>query len=219
MYICLIIIFTKDLKITKFSYRHMDLSTPAGLLAFMQNQGYILIFLLIAIEGPIMTYVAAFAASLGFFNIYMIFAVSILANVFADLIYFGIGRLTKRKRIQKYVDHVLEPKKAKHIKDYLKNNPIKTLTLIKYSIAIPGLILTGSTDMSVKRFVFYSFMLTIPVYIIINLLGFCSGLAFSNIYKYVKYGEWLIPLLIISIGVAWFLSKKISAKLAEKIEK
>ncbi len=46
-------------------------------LSFALSHGYVLIFLIMIIEGPFITTAAAFAASLGYFNIFII-----LSNTF-----------------------------------------------------------------------------------------------------------------------------------------
>lgn len=43
------------------------------------------------VEGPIVTSIAAFAASLGYLDIYMILIISLLGNLIPDILLFFIG--------------------------------------------------------------------------------------------------------------------------------
>jgi len=200
----------------------MDLGTASSALAFLQTQGYFIIFLLITLEGPIITYIAAFAASLGFFNIYAILAVSILGNFVGDIILFGIGRLGRRPVIEKYVSNLLKNHhRIERIKEYLKRNPGKTMTVIKLTppLPIPGLILAGVSELSFFVFVFYSAIICISYSTFITMLGFYSGMAFTTIMKYFSYGEYIAGVLVLFIVGCWIAVRLLIQRYTKKIEK
>ncbi len=197
----------------------LDLSTPANLLASLESFSYFIIFLIFIIEGPVVNYAAAFAASLGFFNVFIIFSLAVLGNVVGDLIPFLIGKLGKKSSIEKYISKSMDKRRIAKIKKYLKHNPGKTLTVIKITplIPTPGLILAGIVDMPVKRFIFYSFVISASYAFFLTVLGYYSGAAFVKIFGYFKYGTYLAGALAITFVALWlFLSQKISNKI-EKI--
>ena len=55
-------------------------------LTFIEQNGYVLLFLLMILEGPIVTAAAAFAASLGYLSLPVVFILSVLGNIIGDLI-------------------------------------------------------------------------------------------------------------------------------------
>ncbi len=53
--------------------------------------GYPIMLLLMTLEGPIVTMVAAFLSSMGYFNIFAVFGLSVLGDVLGDIVLYFIG--------------------------------------------------------------------------------------------------------------------------------
>lgn len=198
----------------------MDLSNPTGLLALLQTQGYLILFLLMFLEGPIITYVAAFAASLGFFNVFIVWILAIVSKFLGDLIFFLIGRLGKSSVIKRYIIRSIGPARVRKIERYLKNHPGKTLTVIKLvpPLPLPGIILCGAAGMQLRKFLFYSFMINFSAFTVFTVLGFYSGAAFVSIAKYLHYGQFIVGALIVLLLAAWLIIRLLSKKISKKIE-
>ena len=99
----------------------------AGVLQFLQTSGYGIMFILMLVEGPVITYIAAFAASLGIFNVFYVLILSFFGNLVGDLIFFFIGRVGKESSVQKYVHKSINDTKMGKLKMYLERNPGKTI--------------------------------------------------------------------------------------------
>ena len=167
------------------------------------------------------TYVAAFAATLGLFNIYFIFILAILGNTIPDVIYFLIGRMGKATSTKRYVHRFLNEGRIKKIREYLHNNPWKTVTVIKITPAIPlpGFILTGTTDMKFRKFIMYSLVISAIYSAIFVFLGFYSGLAFNTVSKYLEFQALIVVAAALFIVLAWFILKFIFSRISDRIEK
>ena len=70
-------------------------------LAFTISQSYLFIFIVMVIEGPIITTAASFAASLGYFNIGIIFLLSLLGDLVGDGLHYIIGRTARVAFVEK----------------------------------------------------------------------------------------------------------------------
>jgi membrane protein DedA with SNARE-associated domain len=199
----------------------LALFNSTGILQFLQIHGYWIMFLLMFIEGPIVTYIAAFAASMRIFNIYYVLILSILGNTLPDLIYFLIGRLGKHEKIRKYLSRFFNETRIKRIREHLRDNPWKTITVIKITPALPfpGFILSGTTELKLSKFLLCSFIVSAVYSIFFSILGFYSGLAFSTIAKYISYGGFLMGIAILALVVIWLLYRFFSKEVSEKIEK
>ncbi|MCX6707397.1 MAG: glycosyltransferase, partial [Candidatus Woesearchaeota archaeon] len=189
----------------------VNLFSPEGISALVQTHGYILLLVLMLIEGPITTYTAAFAASLGLFNIYLVFILSILGNVIPDTILFFIGRLTRTS----FVESILETfgmnrSRIKKMEIGLKKHIGKSITLFKLTpgLAIPGLIIAGFTKVSFKRFFIVMLLFNMSSAIMFTLLGFYSGIAASTIFKYFKIGDYILLAMIPLIIFIYWIYKK-----------
>ncbi len=199
----------------------MDLSTAAGLLAFIQIHGYTIIFLIMLVEGILIAYVAGFAASLGYFNVYAVLFLSILANLFADLIFYFIGHLVRKKVIDKYLQQSrhLTPQRLKRLEESLRRHPGKTLTVIKLTPGLPpaGLILTGAINMPLGEFIFFALLIGVPFSLFLVLLGFYSGVAFNAIGEYFQIGGLVLAGFILLLLTIWFLTKKATTMLTRRL--
>lgn len=172
------------------------------------------------IEGPIITYIASFAASLGIFNIFYVFILSSLGNIIGDLVFFFIGRVSKEAAVEKYVNKSNNPSRMSKLRMYLEKNPGKTIAVIKLTpfLPIPGLMLAGASNMKLKKFITYSVIVTMIYSLFMVLLGFYSGVAFLTIAKYVKYIEYLIGGTVVLITLVFFFFKFVSKKVSSRIE-
>jgi membrane protein DedA with SNARE-associated domain len=198
----------------------MDVSTPAAILSFLESQSYLIIFWVIFIEGPIITYIAAFAASMGFFNVFIIFLISIAGNCLCDVALYIIGRIGKRTIVRGYVKGLLDSKRIVRIKEFLKENPGKTLTVIKLtpSLPTPGLILAGLIDVPVGKFIYYSLVITTAYSAVLSFLGYYSGVAFMMLAKYFRYGQYVGAALVLIVVLAFVFAKPMIPKVTKKIE-
>ena len=194
------------------------LSNPDNALAFLQLHGYWIMLLLMFIEGPIITYIAAFAASSGIFNIYIVFILAVIGDVAPDMLFFLIGRLGKHEKAKRYVGRFLDEERIKRLREQLKNNPWKTITLIKITpvLPVPGFILTGTTDMKISRFLFCSVVISAAYSLFFSVLGFYSGLAFYSIARYIRYGGFFVISAIVLTVVVWFLQRYFSRRYSDK---
>lgn len=188
---------------------------------FLQIHGYWIMFLLVFIEGPIITYIAAFAASLGIFNIYYVLLLSILGNTLPDLIYFLIGRIGKHEKVKKYVSSFFNENRIKKIREKLRDNPWKTIIVIKITptLPLPGFILSGTTELKLTKFLFCSLIVSAVYSIFFLILGFYSGLAFSTLARYIRYSEFLMGVAILLTIIIWLLLRFFLSEVSEKIER
>lgn len=196
-------------------------TNPVTLLSFLQANGYAIMFILMVIEGPIVTYVAAFAASLGIFNVYYVLIISFLGNIIGDIVVFYMGRFGRRYVIERYVSHWLKAKKIKKIRKYLKENPGKTIAVIKLTpgLPVPGVMLTGVSEIPFKTFLYYSSILCFGYSLTMTLLGFYSGIALGSLPKYIRGAEYVIIGVLLFAIIIYYLMKYVSKIIATKIEK
>ena len=200
----------------------MDLSNITSLnsaLHIIQSHGYLIIFVIMIIEGPLITYFAAFAASLGLFNIYWVFVLSVLGNLVTDMVYFGIGKFGNIAFIRKYIPKS-KSRLINKLAKYIEKNTGKTLALIKIipPLPTPGLILAGMSKLSFRKFFFYALLIGIPYSLFFTFLGYYSGVAFSTFEHYFKLGEVIIGILVVTILVFWFLFNRFAVKLIQKMK-
>ncbi len=202
-----------------------DANTSEVVLHFLQIHGYWLVFLIMVYEGPLITTIAAFAASLGIFNIFIIFILSVLGNFIGDIIYYYIGKFSRRSVIDKYFKKFnMGSGLIKKVELRLQKSPGKALTIIKIipPLPTPGLILAGVINMDIKIFLWYSFIISFFYSLVFTLVGFYAGFAFNSIFSnYTHYMTVIIITLFVITILFWlcyyFFQKAISKKFYSKI--
>lgn len=200
----------------------MSPDTFVQIMHWVMAHGYIFIFLAMCIEGPTVTAAAAFGAALGHFNIFIIFGLSLLGDLFPDFVYYNIGRFGRKRTIRWCIRYFkISEARLEKIETLVKHHDLKTLFVLKFTpfIAIPGLIAVGLTHMKVSRFLFTCFVATLPRTIIVVLLGYYLGAFFEHHAGAWNTAEGIFIAVGLILVVTVFALPKISAATLKRIEK
>ncbi len=189
-------------------------------LAFVQQQGYVFIFLAMVIEGPIITTAASFAASLGLFSIWVIFLLSLLGDLVGDVLHYFLGYLGREAFIERFGSRAgISKKFIKGLEKRLRAHLGKTLFFVKFTpfITTPGLMMAGALKVPLKRYLFYSFAITLPRTLFFTFLGFYFGVAADNLLRYFRLSQFIIPLAVICILFIYLFFKYLSRTIERRI--
>lgn len=197
----------------------MDIFTTANILYYLQTYGYVAMFMLMIAESQIVVYVSAFAASQGFFDIYAVAILAFLGTILPDIVLFFMGRkgirFTNRLQKNKNVEFV------KKIVYYVEEKPFRTLAVIKLLPIIPwpGIILTGTTKISFKKFILISAVISLIECGFFLLTGFYSGIALNVFARDLKLGGYTLLIVLIVGLVVWSIFNKASTHLSKELTK
>jgi len=197
----------------------MNFDLIASIISIVDLNKYLLVFIIMFLEGPTIAFLAGFSASVGYFNLWIILLLAVLGNLIPDMILYGIGRVFRGSALKKFFVFIgLHNGRIRWLKKNINKHSIKTISLIKLvpPLPLPGLILTGFLKVNFKKFFLIALIFNIIFGSLFVLLGFYSGITVNVILKYLKLGEYVLPLALI-LGVAVyllvnFISKKISKK-------
>ncbi len=179
----------------------IDPSSPE-LIHFLRYWGYPAMFLLMFLEGPFATMIAAFLASQGFFNIGLVFALSVVADVLGDIGLYHIGYyggpkiIPKAQKVLKIKDTTIEA-----LKNKFHQNSERLIFYVKSTTGLSYITFTlaGALRMKLSKFVKNSILGGLVWSSILVILGYFFGYATMQISQYIKYAG-----VIIFIGVAVF---------------
>ena len=189
----------------------MDISTFTFLFSFVQSHGYFVIFLIMILGGPGVTAVAAFVASFGLFNVYLILLFSFLGNIIGDLIYFYIGRTGRRIIIDKYSERFkINKHHLKKLESKIHEHPGKALTIIKVipPLPAPGLVLVGAINMPLKKFLFFSVIISFFYSLFFVLIGYYLGHVYTSLSKYSNVLSITVTTIVLAIILTALLYPK-----------
>ncbi len=191
-------------------------------LSLAEAHGYLFIFLIMVFEGPIITTATAFAASLGYFNITIIFMLSLFGDLTGDGIFYMLGRTLRVSSIEILSRHLgIKNKDIKKLERLMNKHFSKAIFLIKLvpAMAVPGLMLSGATKVSPKKFAFYSFMITLPRTIFFVGLGYYFGVLIDTVLRYFKLGEHILSVSVIVMFIVYLAYRKMSSSITRKVER
>lgn len=192
----------------------LDLSS-VELLNSISLWGYPLMLLLMILEGPIVTMIAAYLASMGMFNIFTVFFLSMAGDVIGDVILYLIGfvggrpALLKAEKFLKIKHSIVERIRRR----FQKSGP----RIIFYVKTTTGLcwitfLLAGAVKMSFKKFLFYSVLGGIVWSGALTATGFFFGFAAEQINQYIRFAGWIIFAGAIAVIIGMAIFKNINRK-------
>jgi membrane protein DedA with SNARE-associated domain len=176
---------------------------------------------MMVVEGPIITAAAAFVASLGYLNVWIILFLALLGNFIPDTLLFLIGRWGRKAGIERFVHRLgLRPSRMKLIERDMKKHACKTLIIVKLIplLPIPGIILAGFMKVPIKKFLLVDILFNVVGALIFTSMGFYAGWAINNIFKYLKIGQYVLLLLIPLVIVVYIVYKRFSSYLGKKLQ-
>jgi membrane protein DedA with SNARE-associated domain len=200
----------------------MIFSTLQVAVQWIIQNGYLLMFLIMLAEGPVVTAAGAFVAALGFFNIWVVLVLSLLGNLIPDILYYAMGFWGREQFIDKYGHYFgLDKDKIKHLENMIEKHAVKSLIVIKLVplLATPGLIVAGLTKMDIKKYIKWSLIITIPSSLFYLIIGYYFGAAYDTIARYLRIGGYLALFFVIIFAAIIYLERKLSRRFAEEMER
>jgi membrane protein DedA with SNARE-associated domain len=199
----------------------VDFSNFQQTLMWVIAHGYLIIFLVMCVEGPVTTAAAGFAAALGYFNPWIILSISILGDLIPDSFYYAVGYFGRGPVVEKAARYFgLNQARADRIELKLREHFGKTMVALKLTPVVPtfGFMLVGYLRLSFIKFTKYSSAVTVPKSITFLVLGYFFGRLY-DINQYLHYAEIFFPIMVIVILGGIIIYNKISARIANKLEK
>jgi membrane protein DedA with SNARE-associated domain len=183
--------------------------------------GYLIMFVALLIEGPVVTSAGAFAAKLGYFNIYFVFLLSVLGNLIPDILLYAVGYWGRGRLIDRFGHYLkLDKNKIKHLEALMERHAGKTLFAVKMLpfMAVPGLMAAGLVKMNLKKYITLSTIIIFPTSLVFLLIGYYTGTAYNTWSRNITNGSYLLGGIAVLFIVASYAWKKITAKIANKTE-
>lgn len=146
---------------------------------------YLILIPLSIIEGPIVTVVAGFLATLGVFNPLLVYVIMVIGDIIGDGTIYYIGH--SGKRFLKYFKVTEE--KLEKAKTYFHENHKKAIVTSKlaHGIGFTGLLAAGASHTPYKRYFKTCALISVIQSFIMLMIGMLFGRAYTVIGKYLNY--------------------------------
>jgi len=200
----------------------MNNSLFAIALQWVLVHGYLMIFLAMIIGGPIFISAAAFAAALGYFNIFVVFILSLLGELGVDMLFYSIGYLGRLGLVERYGHFLgLSHERIAKLENLLHEHVWKTLITIKLSpfLPAPGFIVVGASKLPFKKFFTIITSIGLPKSLFFTLIGYYFGKAYDLLAGYINYGQYIIIIIALLFIVINYLFRRFSKTAIDKDSK
>lgn len=172
----------------------------------------------VIIEGPIITIIAGFLASLGYFNIFLLYIIVVFLDLFEDSLIYLLGKFWGKKFVNKFGAYFgINNKRFLLFKKHFKRHSKKAIIIGKLPVVgftwfIP-LIAAGMTKMPFHKYMSMCFLTSLPKSLFLLLIGYYFGKFYVTIDKYLNYFGWAITVLIILIILIYFVIAMITRRM------
>ncbi len=191
-------------------------------LSFVTTHGYFFVFLGMFIEGPLITASASFGSALGYLSLPIIFVLSILGDIVADFLYYGIGYVGRTRLIDKLIGKFgLTRERLENIEKLLHGHSVKTIVALKLSplIPAPGFMIVGASRLSFRRFSIICLLVTLPKTIFFVIVGYYFGYYYPIISHYTGATGSIVGISLILLSVLYFYKQTARETVKNLVEK
>jgi membrane protein DedA with SNARE-associated domain len=187
----------------------------ANIISWMLTYSYFILFPLVVIEGPIISILAGFIASMGHLHLIVAYIVIIIADLVGDTMYYYIGYSGRKTFVKKWGKYIgINEKRVESIENHFKKHSVKTLVAGKLSQGVGAVILVaaGISKMPFREFIWYNLLATLPKSLILLLVGYYFGRAYVEFNDYLSYTTFIMIGLAAMLLVIYFVIRKVAKK-------
>lgn len=163
------------------------------LLNWVIQHGYIIMFLVMLVEGEVLTAAGALAAALGYYDVLIVFAISFFGNFLPDVFYYSIGRWGGNRVLDKYGQRLgIARTRQERAAEFIGNHLGKWLIFIKAVpfVSPPGLAVTGALGVPIRRFIWWDILIVALTSLFFVVVGYYSGKGYDFLRTATQYGPW-----------------------------
>ncbi|GAP21025.1 DedA family protein [Leptolinea tardivitalis] len=125
-----------------------------GVVTQVGSWNYLIIAVLVAIEGPIVTLLGASASASGYLKTGLVLASAACGNLTADMVWYRLGYAGKMEWLLPYQRWLgIKPRQMSHLEDEMHRHAAKILFFAKLSsgFMIPSLLAAGMAKVPLKK--------------------------------------------------------------------
>ena len=182
----------------------MTFFAESEILEWLIRNGYLVMFLVMLIEGPAVTAIGALGAALGHFNVFIVFILSFFANFLPDVLYYYIGHWCGQWVLDKFGPRIGVPvERRERAAELITNHMGKWLLFIKTIpfISPPGLAVMGALGVSVKRFIWWDMAIVALTSLFFTALGYYSGQGYGFLQRGVRVRGLMVGWVLYAVPV------------------
>lgn len=173
--------------------------------------GLIILVPLAIVEGPIVTIIAGWLASISLLNPLGVLVAAVVGDLLGDLLLYAVGRGLRLDRLP-YVGRWLRLPRAQLVPlvRTIRENGTRLLVLAKvtHAAGFAVLLAAGAARMNLLQFTLVNFLCNIPKSALFIALGYLLGEAYGRASAWLGWGSAAIFVAIMALGLWWLLRQR-----------
>jgi membrane-associated protein len=173
--------------------------------------GLITLVPLAILEGPIVTIIAGWLASIGLLNPLGVLVAAVVGDLLGDLLLYAIGRGLRLDRLP-YVGRWLRLPRAQLVPlvRTIRDNGTKILIIgkVTHAAGFAVLLAAGAARMNLLQFTLINLLCNIPKSAIFIALGYLLGEAYGRASAWLGWGSAVIFVALLAGGLWWLMRKR-----------
>jgi membrane-associated protein len=169
---------------------------------------YLLLALLIVVEGPVATLLGAAAASVGFMRLHLVFAAAVAGNVVADVLWYLLGYAGKVEWLLRYGRRFgLRRTDLDRVQRDMQNHSPKVLLIAKLTnvLVVPTLVATGLARVSWRRWFPVTVIGTLITSGALTVIGYYTTEVAKQMRHGLQYLAFASPIIFVLVTL-WLIS-------------
>ena len=178
---------------------------------------YWIFFPIAVLEGPIITVLAGFLVSLGYFNVSIVFVLAMIGDLVGDALYYALGHWGGRRFIDRWGRYIgVTKERVQAMEQRFLRYDWKILLVGKAQPIGPAILFSaGLVRMPFGRFLFYNCIATAPKIALLETVGFYFGRGYATVNTYLDYaGVVTFGIAIVLLTAYWFFGRYINSKIS-----
>lgn len=171
----------------------------AQLIALLKGHGAYILTPLAVIEGPVVTVIAGWLASIGVINLAKAYVLVVVADLVGDSILYLLGRYAPLALPQSWRNRIgASPRNLVRLRQSFRDTGPKILMIgkITHAAGFAALFAAGTARMRFGTFLLFNLLATLPKSAAFLALGYLVGTAVTNA------GDWISALSAVGLAVA-----------------
>lgn len=193
-----------------------------AIIPFIEQYGYIAVFLATFFEGEIALLACAFLASLGFMNIWLVVIIAYLGAIISDTAIFTFGRHGGLRVLNRYGKYFfLGDDKRSKVMHYVRTHGEKTVFFSRFlwGTRILSSLMAGAFGMTYKVFVKRNWSACVIWTFMVCGLGYFFGSSWQLITKFMRNSSFAVFFILFAVLVIkWIIVKRINPAIQKELE-
>ncbi len=170
------------------------------------HYGYLILFPIMVLEGPIITIIAGLLVSLGVLSFPLTYGLAVTADLLGDTLYYLAGRYGANRVVDHWGKYLgISWGQIERLKRHFDRHTGKTLLIGKLTHGAGGMILlaAGVGQVPYLSFFWFNLLGTLPKSLALLLVGFYFGHGYQRINRYLNDAALLTISLVVLGGLAY----------------